>query len=248
MTRDTAPAPADLGAVLVTGASRGIGLAIARHLTAEGHAVIGLARTRPDGADFPFFCADLSDVADTQAALAEIAAAHRVLRLVNNAGAFVGGSLEDADLADLDAMVAINLRAPAQAMRVFAPGMREARFGRIVNIGSRAALGKTGRLFYGAAKAGLVGLTRTAALELASDGITVNCVAPGPVETEMFARNNPPGSEQRRRFVADIPVGRVGAPDEIAHACAYFLDARAGFTTGQVLNVCGGMTIGAAAI
>jgi 3-oxoacyl-[acyl-carrier protein] reductase len=237
------------GATLITGASRGIGLALARHLAEEGHEIVGLARSEPpEGFAGTFYRADLADAADTARALGQIAGRHRVLRLVNNAGLFVEGYLDKARLEDFERMVAINLRGPLQAIQTFAPVMREARFGRIVNIGSRAALGKPGRMIYGATKAAIVGMTRTAALELAGDGITVNCIAPGPVETELFAENNPPGSELRRRFVANIPVGRVGAPGEIAVACAYFLDARAGFTTGQVLNVCGGMSIGLAGL
>lgn len=234
------------GATIITGASRGIGLAIARHLAAEGHEVIGISRSQPPESGITTYCADLADPADTERVLAEIVGRHRVLRLVNNAGIFEPASLEAATAAQLEAMVAVNLRAPMQAMQAVVPAMRAAGFGRIVNIGSRAALGKEGRLIYGATKAALAGMTRTAALELAADGITVNCIAPGPIETELFASGNPPGSEARKRFTAGIPVGRVGAPEEIAFACACFLDARAGFITGQTLNVCGGMTIGAA--
>ena len=234
------------GATIVTGASRGIGLAIARHLLAEGYEVIGIARGRPEADGIIAYSADLSDPEATAAVLAEIVARHCVLRLVNNAGAAETAELEKATAAQLDAMVAVNLRAPMQAIQAVVPGMRAAGFGRIVNIGSRTALGKPGRLIYGATKAAIAGMTRTAALELAADGITVNCIAPGPIETELFAAGNPPASEARRRFTTGIPVGRVGTPEEIAHACGYFLDARAGFTTGQVLYVCGGMTIGAA--
>jgi 3-oxoacyl-[acyl-carrier protein] reductase len=237
------------GTTLITGASRGIGLALARHLAEEGHEIVGLARSEPpEGFAGTFYRADLADAADTARALERIAGRHRVLRLVNNAGLFIEGYLDKARIEDFERMAAINLRAPLQAIQTFAPAMREARFGRIVNIGSRAALGKPGRMIYGATKAAIVGMTRTAALELAGDGITVNCIAPGPVETELFAENNPPDSDLRRRFVANIPVGRVGAPEDIAVACAYFLDVRAGFTTGQVLNVCGGMSIGLAGL
>jgi 3-oxoacyl-[acyl-carrier protein] reductase len=237
------------GATLITGASRGIGLALARHLAEEGHEVVGLARSEaPEGFAGKFYRADLADAADTARALGKIAGRHRVLRLVNNAGAIVGGVLDEARLEDFDRLVAINLRAPMQAMQAVAPVMREARFGRVVNIGSRAALGKTGRVIYSATKAGIVGMTRTLALELAGDGITVNCIAPGPVETELFAENNPPGSEARRQFVDAVPVGRIGTPEDIAMACAWFLDARAGFTTGQTLNVCGGLSVGIASL
>jgi 3-oxoacyl-[acyl-carrier protein] reductase len=235
------------GATLITGASRGIGLALARHLAEEGHEVLGLARSEPpEGFAGTFYRADLANAANTARVLGEIAGRHRVLRLVNNAGVIVGGYLDEARIEDFDRMVAINLRAPMQAIQAVAPGMREARFGRIVNIGSRAALGKSGRMIYGATKAGIAGMTRTLALELAGNGVTVNCIAPGPVETELFAENNPPGSEVRQQFVGSVPVGRVGTPEEIAVACAYFLDARAGFTTGQVLNVCGGLSVGIA--
>jgi 3-oxoacyl-[acyl-carrier protein] reductase len=122
--------------------------------------------------------------------------------------------------------------------------MRAARFGRIVNIGSRAALGKETRGVYGATKAAILSLTRTTALENAQFGITSNCIAPGPIATEMLMANYPEGSAQLAAFRKQLPVGRLGTADEIAHACGYFLDERASFTTGQVLYVCGGLSIG----
>jgi NAD(P)-dependent dehydrogenase (short-subunit alcohol dehydrogenase family) len=138
----------------------------------------------------------------------------------------------------------VNLLSVIWAMQALAPTMRAEGFGRIVTLGSRAALGKPGRGVYSASKAGIVGLTRTMALELAEAGITVNCVAPGPIETEIFAQNQPAGSPARDALVAQVPLRRMGTPDEIAHAAAYLLSDGAGFTTGQVLHVCGGLSVG----
>ena len=125
------------------------------------------------------------------------------------------------------------------------PGMREAGFGRIVNIASRAALGKELRTAYSATKAGLQGMTRTWALEEGKQGITVNAVAPGPIATELFMNANPADSERTKAIVNSIPVGRMGTPDDVAHAAAFLLSTDAGFITGQTLYVCGGMTVGA---
>jgi 3-oxoacyl-[acyl-carrier protein] reductase len=233
---------------LVTGASRGIGLAIAQELTQRGHHVIGMSRSRPEGFYGTFVPVDLADPRKAAAALAEVTAKHRVLRLVNNAGMAKMGATEQASLADFDAMVALNVRAVMQCMQAVLPGMREARFGRVVNIGSRAGLGKEGRAVYGATKAAVLSMTRTAALEYAKYGITVNCIAPGPIETDMIRASYPQGSPKRAEFVRHIPAGRFGRPEEIAHACAYFLAEEAAFTTGQVLYVCGGLSVGQAPI
>jgi NAD(P)-dependent dehydrogenase (short-subunit alcohol dehydrogenase family) len=235
---------------VVTGANRGIGLAISRRLADQGHDVIGLARTTPKEA-FPgrFINVDLSDTRQTKDLVAEIAAKHRVLRLVNNAASYFYGEVETAKFEDFENMISINLKATIATMQAFVPHMRAARFGRVVNMGSRSALGKPGRLMYGTTKAGIVGITRNAALELAAHGITVNCIAPGPIETEGFTAGNAgPGTAQRDAFVKTIPVGRVGQPNEIAAACMYFMSDEAGYTTGQTLNICGGMTIGVATL
>ena len=101
-------------------------------------------------------------------------------------------------------------------------------------------------MLYGATKAALYSMTRSVALEMAPFGITANCVAPGPIETEMLATTTPPGSPARAKIEGQVPVGRLGAPEEIAEAVAYFLSPGAGFTTGQLLYVCGGMSVGAA--
>lgn len=233
---------------LVTGVSRGIGSAIAQHLAERGHRVIGLARTQPAAFAGEFYSVDLADADATAEALHKITSKHRVLRLINNAGTSRLAKIEAATLADFDAIMGVNVRSVMQCMQAVLPTMREARFGRIVNIGSRAGLGKEDRVIYSASKAAVLSMTRTAALEYAAYGVTVNCVAPGPIETDMIRKGYPEGSAQRAAFTKQVPMRRFGTPAEIAHACAYFLSDEAGFTTGQVLYVCGGMSVGQAPV
>jgi len=231
--------------VLITGASRGIGRGIAARLAQDGFAVITLDRDPPAERlpDETFVQVDLSDAVATGQALAEVLARHAPTRLVNNAGTVRPGALEDVTWEDLDTVVALNLRCTIQCAQALLPAMKAARFGRIVNISSRAALGKELRTVYAATKAGLHGMTHTWALELAAHGITVNAIGPGPIGTELFHRVNPADSPRTKAIIEGVPVQRLGTPEDIAHAVAYFVDARAGFVTGQVLYVCGGMTV-----
>ena len=113
---------------------------------------------------------------------------------------------------------------------------------------SRAALGKPERVVYSATKAGLIGMTRTLAMELGGDGITVNAVAPGPIATELFRRSNPEGAPQTQRILDSILVKRMGTPKDVARAALFFLSPDNGFVTGQVLYVCGGTTLGVAPV
>ena len=238
----------DKPVTLVTGVSRGIGLAIAQHMTALGHHVVGIARTHPVEFEGTFVAVDFDDLTTAGATLKEIAADYRPLRVVNNAGAVAVAAIEDATVEQFEWMVRINLQAPMLVMQTVIPVMRAANFGRIVNIGSRAAQGKPGRSIYGATKGGLYAMTRTVALETAEDGITANLIAPGPIETDMIRESCPPGSEARAKLTGGVPMARFGQPEEIAAATAYFLSDAAGFTTGQALNVCGGMTVGSASL
>lgn len=235
-------------AVLVTAASRGIGRGVAARLVHDGYAVVTLDRERP--AELlpgeTFINVDLGDAKATANALGEAVAGHAPTRLVNNAGTVRPASLEATSIEDLETVVALNLRCSIQCAQALLPAMKAARFGRIVNISSRAALGKALRTVYAATKAGLHGMTRTWALELAAHGITVNAVGPGPIGTELFHRVNPADSPRTKAIIEGVPVQRLGTPEDVAHAVAYFLDARAGFVTGQVLYVCGGMTVGLA--
>jgi 3-oxoacyl-[acyl-carrier protein] reductase len=231
--------------VLVTGARGGIGMAITRRLHAAGHTVIGVGRTPPDH-DFPgvFLPGDLADPDDTARLLTTITAAHQVRHVVNNAGIAQPQPVEAIDLATLHRVLEVNLRAAVQIVSALVPGMRANRFGRIVNITSRATYGARDRTAYAAAKSALVGCTRAWAVELAADGITSNAVSPGPIDTELFHRSRPAGSDAERRAIAAIPLGRLGTPDDVAAAVTFLLSDDAGFITGHVLDVDGGSSLG----
>jgi 3-oxoacyl-[acyl-carrier protein] reductase len=233
------------GVAVVTGASSGIGEAIAQHLLDRGCTVISLQRRAPRiRHDRMLFQAlDLADGAAVRKVAGDIASRHSVSYLVNNAGANRPGLLEQATMEDMDYAMAVNVRAAMILVQAFVPGMRAARFGRILNMSSRAAIGKTGRTVYSAAKAGLIGMTRTWCLELAASGITVNAIAPGPIATELFDRGHPPGSEKRQQVIDSIPVRRVGTPDDIARAAIFLLAPESGYVTGQTLFVCGGISV-----
>lgn len=230
---------------VVTGASSGIGEAIARHLLDRGERVVTLQRRPPRLTHdrLHFVQVDLADSAQAQAVAKKVAQDYAVRCLVNNAGVNMPGPLEEATPENLDYVMALNVRAALILIKAFAPGMRTAKFGRILNISSRAIQGKTQRTLYSAAKAGLVGMTRTLCLELGADGITVNAIAPGPVATELFDRGHPHGSDKRQTVIDSIPVKRVGTPDDIARVAAFLLARDSGYITGQTWFVCGGTSI-----
>ncbi|MCV7440955.1 short-chain dehydrogenase [Mycobacterium paraense] len=232
--------------VLVTGASKGIGRAVADRLAAGGYDVIGLARTAPP--DFPgrFHEVDLADRAATAATLDKIVGDGPVDAVVNNVGFARFGHIGSIDLDDLFSTYDMNVRTAVQVVQAVLPGMIDARWGRIVNVTSLTTLGVAERTPYAAAKAALETCTRIWAGELASTGITVNAVSPGPIETEMFRERSPAGSEREGRLLAAIPLQRVGRPAEIAHVIAMLLHDDAGYMTGQIVRVDGGGSIPAA--
>lgn len=233
---------------VISGASNGIGRAIAQALLAQGRTVVNLDYVLPSWSHerLVSYQADLTDPQATADVATRIAAAHTVTALVNNAGATRPGTIDSATSGQLDDVVGLHLRAPMLLIQAFLPTLRASGQGRIVNMSSRAALGKGERIVYSATKAGLIGMTRTLAMELGRDGITVNAIGPGPIATELFTQSNPEGALQTQQILNSIAVGRMGTPEDVARAALFFLEPENGFVTGQVLYVCGGTTLGVA--
>jgi NAD(P)-dependent dehydrogenase (short-subunit alcohol dehydrogenase family) len=222
-------------------------VAIVSALLERGYEVISLAR-RPAGlksAHLRSVQVDLADVEATRAVAAGIAAREAVTTIVHNAGAILEKPIGEVRAADIDTLTHLHLTAAVTLVQANLAAMRAARFGRIVLISSRAVLGLAKRTAYAATKAGMLGLSRTWALELAPDGITVNVVAPGPIEeTEMFDSAVEKGSARHAALAQSIPVRRLGRPADVARAVLFFTDPEAGFVTGQTLYVCGGASVG----
>jgi NAD(P)-dependent dehydrogenase (short-subunit alcohol dehydrogenase family) len=237
----------DDNVAIVTGASGGIGAAIARAMLERDYRVISLALDRPDWSHprLEFREVDLLDASLTEAVAAEIVREHRVTHIVHNAGVIRPNPVEAATAGDIAALAQLHLGAALIVLGASLPQMKQDGFGRIVLISSRAALGATGRTAYSATKAGIIGMGRTWALELAPFGITVNMVAPGPIQgTHMFHEIVPAGSEREAALAAAIPMRRLGRPEDVANAVLFFAGRESEFITGQVLYVCGGASVG----
>lgn len=236
-------------AVVVTGGSSGIGKAIAEAMVQSGVKVVNLDLVpAPSCSQIETRLIDLTDSTFLEQMLTELDKEFEVAGLVNNAGYAKTGSLEETDNDLLLKTFDLNLRCAAQCAKVFVPGMKRRGFGRLVNIASRSALGRELRTAYAASKGGLISMTRVWALELAKDGITANCVAPGPIATELFDSMNPVGSKRRDKMIREIPVNRIGKPEDVGNAVRFFLSEDSGFVNGQTLYVCGGLSVGVAPI
>ncbi|ANC30390.1 SDR family oxidoreductase [Isoptericola dokdonensis] len=241
---------------VVTGGARGIGAAVAARLAADGHAVAVLDLLEDVAAETAAkLVADGHraigvgvDVADEQSVADAVARVDAELGaptiLVNNAGILRDNLLFKMSADDWDAVLGVHLRGAFLMTRAVQGGMVEAGFGRIVNLSSTSALGNRGQANYAAAKAGMQGFTKTLAIELGKFGITANAIAPGVIATEMIAetarRVGVPLEDFLAHMAAEVPVGRVGQPQDIAAAASFFCSEEAGFTSGQVLYVAGG--------
>ena len=241
---------------IVTGGTRGIGAAITTRLVAEGahvaavyagnheaaHALVGSIASEPGSVSL--HCADIADAAACQTVVAEVLATHgRIDHLVNKAGLLVENSPRKMTLDEWDRAIAVNLSASFYFAQAVLDPMIAQGFGRIVNVSSvTASMGSAVEAGYGAAKAGLLGLSRSLARSVARRGITVNVVVPGIFETDM-TRSMP--ADAQEAIKAMIPAGRRGDPTELAHAVLFLLDERASYVTGSVVTVDGGISMGA---
>ena len=235
---------------LVTGASRGIGAAIAMELAHQGFVVIGTATTDEGAAKISHTLAahanclgvnlNVNDAAAVDALVEQITAQHKGLHvLVNNAGITRDTLAMRMKDEDWEAVLDTNLKAVFRLSRAVMRPMMKQRYGRIVNITSVVgASGNAGQANYAAAKAGVAGMTRALARELGSRNITVNCVAPGFIETDMTAAL---AEEQQKALLGQIPMGHLGKPADVAHMVAFLASDKAGYVTGQELHVNGGM-------
>ena len=233
--------------IWLTGASSGIGANLCGRLLDAGANVVSFARRKPaltherlHGVEV-----DLSDAGATSQAFADAAARWPTTRVIHNAGAIREKPLEDVQSTDLEALSQLHLGTAIAMVQAALPEMREQCHGRIVLMTTRAIVGLEKRTVYSATKAGMVGMGRTWALELAPYGVTVNMVAPGPIDdTQMFNEVVPKGTEQIERVAARVPVGRLGRPADVSRAVEFFLSDDADFVTGQLLFVCGGASVG----
>lgn len=241
---------------VVTGAARGIGAATALRLARDGHAVAvvdlteesgaaTVAAIRTEGGRAAAVGADVSDEDAVTAAFARIESELGAPTiLVNNAGILRDDLLFRMSAGDWDAVLNVHLRGAFLMSRAAQAHMTAERFGRIVNMSSSSAVGNRGQANYSAAKAGLQGFTKTLAIELGRYGITVNAVAPGWIQTEMTSataeRIGVPYDEMLRQWAGQIPVARVGQPEDVATGVSFFVGEDAGFVSGQVLYIAGG--------
>ncbi len=231
---------------VVTGGSAGIGAEVSKSLLTEGYKVISLARRAPDfeHENLIYFELDLSDPSKTKSVSKEIARKYDVTTIINNAGVIRPDLIEDVQTEDVNYLTNLHINAMIILTQAFLPAMKKLKFGRILNMSSRAVVGLPSRTSYAGTKAAIISITRTWAMELGKHGITVNAVAPGPIVTDMFTEVIPEDSDQAEALAQTIPVKRLGQSDDVARAALFLVDPENSFITGQTLFVCGGTSLG----
>lgn len=239
---------ADQYTAVVTGGAKGIGANLVEHLLEDGYTVINVDRlpSSENHSKLQTIETDLLDAKAVAETAKEIAANHNVTHFIHNAGLIWPNLVEDAKPEDISGLAQLHLGSALALTQAFLPDMKEKKFGRIIFNASRAVLGVPTRTAYSATKAGIIGMARTWALELAKHQITVNVIAPGPVLTDNFWEIVPKDSELQSELAGRIPVGRLGTAEDITHAFMFFADAKSSFITGQTLYVCGGASVGTA--
>lgn len=232
----------DIKPVIITGGSRGIGLSTANRLREENYTVIIFDIIPPKSNNFDYIKCDVSLESDVKNGFRYVMEKYRRLYgVVNNAGILADKIIWKMTLEDFEKVINVNLKGTWLMCREAAQIMKEQNYGRIVNVSSRAWLGNPGQTNYSASKAGIIGLSRSLALELIKYNVTVNVVAPGLIDTEL-TRSLPP--DVWEKLVNLQPQKKPGKPEDVANAIAFFLDERSEFITGQILYVDGGRSTG----
>lgn len=232
--------------ILVTGASKGIGKTIAKNLQSMGNVYV-TARNESLLKEFGkgnYFVGDLSNEKDLTA-LGDFIDKKQIDVLINNAGDYIYCAIDEIQTAELDNMLAVNLKAPIYLMSRAVPNMKKNNFGRIINIGSiSGVMGEAYAGIYSATKAGLIGLSKATGLELAQYGITVNTINPGWVDTELGKKSIEESEFTEAEIIESIPQRRFVSPQEIANLAKYLISEEAKGITGQSINLCAGLSVG----
>ena len=243
---------------MITGGARGIGKATAVKMVKEGASVALLdilpkevaqvaKELKAIGGKTLGIQVDVRQKKEVEKAVEKaLSKWGRVDILVNNAGIVKPALLENVQDEDWDEVVEVNLKGTFFCTRAVLPSMKKHRYGKIVNLSSRASLGKELRTVYGATKAALIGVTRTLALELAQYNINVNAIGPGPIATELFTAANRLDSPRTKAIINGIPLKRMGQPEDVANLILFLASEESSFITGQVIFLCGGLTVGLA--
>ena len=229
--------------ILITGASRGIGKAIAESLIKAGHKVFVSARNEELLKFYENYC--VCDLANEVEKLGEFIEAHNIEILVNNAGEYIYSPIEKMTISQIEHITKVNFEAPLYLISKAVPYMKSKKWGRIINIGSiSGVMGEAYASIYSSSKAGLIGLTKALALELAEYNITVNTINPGWVETELGMASIDDSEFSREEIVETIPQRRFVKPEEVAKLCKYLISEDAKGITGQSINLCAGLSVG----